>query len=80
VQYWQDFDGWCASRNVEPNELSIERFCNLVQFWVTRNMTKEDLDKFLVDLSRPPTGAGSQQLHAASGSWSRESELAQFRQ
>lgn len=75
--YWADFDGWCASRNVEPLTLSVDRFCNLAQHWWTRNMSGEDREKFLANLSAPPGGSPEQQVRS-SGVWSREAELAEF--
>lgn len=72
------FDGWCASRNVNPLDLPVDRFCNLVYFWATQNMkddTKADFDRFL---SQPVAGSGAQGVREATGMWSRESELAQF--
>lgn len=78
ITHWAVFDGWCASRNVDSLELPIDRFCNLVYYWVTRNMKEDDRDGFDRRLSRPVAGTGAQGIREASGAWSRESELAQF--
>jgi len=42
-------------------------------------MGQEDRDKFDAALSTPISGASGQQVRQAVGSWSRESELAQFK-
>lgn len=76
---WQDLDGWCASRNVDSLELEIDRFVNLVYYWATRNMSEEDRQKFDRDLSKPVRGSAASQVEQATGKWSREAELAQFR-
>lgn len=43
---WPYFDGWCASRNVDHEELPWWRWLNLVYYFATRNAAKEDKDKF----------------------------------
>jgi hypothetical protein len=70
---WPQFDGWCASRNVEPLVLDPDRFCNLVEYWWTRNMNEERQEEFNRFLAGDQTGSRSQ------ARWSREAELAQFR-
>src|SRR5688572_3398233 len=43
---WPHFDGWCASRNVEPMELPWDRWLNLVYYFATRNMSSDDKKEF----------------------------------
>lgn len=43
---WPIFDGWCASRNVEPMELPWDRWLNLVYYFATRNMSSDDKKEF----------------------------------
>lgn len=75
---WAVFDGWCASRNVNPLDLPIDRFCNLVYYWAVRNMKDDAKADFDRHISQPVTGAGATAIREATGIWSRESELAQF--
>jgi len=42
---WPIFDGWCAARNVDHDELAWDRWLNLVYYFATRNMTAEDRTK-----------------------------------
>lgn len=64
-----------------PLELGIDRFCNLVQFWATRQMDEEEANRFLESLDDRVGGrAPGEQLERASGAWSREAELSQFKQ
>lgn len=67
------FDGWCASRNVEPAALPIDRLCNLVYYWLVRNADDKRRADIDAHLHRPPPGADDV------GMWSAESEMAAFR-
>jgi hypothetical protein len=64
---------------VDPLELSVERFVNLVYYWATRSMKQEDRDKFDATLIQPVGGTASAQVRQATGRWSREDELMQFK-
>ena len=80
LAHWSRFDGWCAARNVDPLALSVERFCNLVYYWATRNLKPDDVEKFDAALAAPPSGdQPSEQVSHASGAWSRDAELALFK-
>lgn len=43
---WSTFDGWCASRGIEHEDLRWDRWLNLVYYFATRNASTEDKDKF----------------------------------
>ena len=43
---WPVFDGWCAARGVEHEDLRWDRWLNLVYYFATRNASTEDKDKF----------------------------------
>ena len=43
---WPTFDGWCASRNLDPLDLPWDRWLNLVYYFATRNMSTEDKTEF----------------------------------
>lgn len=43
---WPVFDGWCASRGIEHEDLRWDRWLNLVYYFATRNASTEDKDKF----------------------------------
>jgi hypothetical protein len=68
-----EFDGWCASQNVNPYELQLDRFCNLVYFWAVQHMDEEHRARFDEDLFRPPLGT-----LVETGVWSPEATLAGF--
>lgn len=40
------FDGWAASRDIDPVELPWDRFLNLVYHFAVRNATKERKQEF----------------------------------
>lgn len=67
------FDGWTASRGIDPLALTLDRFVSLAYYWATRNMDEGQLRKFEGRLWRPPPGAQPQ------GPWSPEAETALFR-
>lgn len=75
---WPRFDGWCASRNVDQMLLTLDRFVNLVEHWVTRTMDEEKLAKFEGWLYRADGMTIEEATREVSGAWSREAELAQF--
>jgi hypothetical protein len=43
---WSTFDGWCASRGIDHEDLRWDRWLNLVYYFATRNASTEDKDKF----------------------------------
>ena len=51
---------------------------NLVYYWATRGYDEERRDKFDAFLSQP-SGTGSGAVAHATGAWSRDSELEQFK-
>lgn len=40
---WQQFDGWCCSRNIDPSELPAYRFYNLALFVLKDGMLDEQV-------------------------------------
>jgi hypothetical protein len=65
---------------VDPLDLTLDRFVNLSEYWFTRNLTEEKRIEFQTSLSAPIGGRPSEQVRSASGAWSRDAELAQFKQ
>jgi hypothetical protein len=43
---WPSFDGWCASRGIDHEDMRWDRWLNLVYYFATRNASTEDKDKF----------------------------------
>lgn len=73
---WPAFDGWAASRGVDPLDLPADRFCNLAYSYLTRDADarqRRDIDS---RLDRPPTGAD---VEAHDTRWDPDAELAAFR-
>lgn len=72
---WSAFDGYLASRKVDPLRLAPDRFFSLIYWWATRNASEQaQLDRFDRMLWMPPKG-----IAAAKGSpWSPEAETAAF--
>ena len=73
---WHRFDGWCASRNVDPLALPLPRAFNLVYHWATQAMDAEQRGNFDQWLAGPSQPDGSRR---PTGDWSRDAELAQFK-
>jgi len=72
-QYWPTFDGWAASRGIDPMDLPVDRFLNLVYHFLTRNGTQEEIDKVDRTLWMPPKGVA-----VSRGPWSKEAEAKAF--
>lgn len=72
---WRSFDGWCASRNVDPLELPLDRFLNTVYYWATRNGDEDSIKKFDRKLWIPEKG---KEIPRESP-WSAENETNAFK-
>lgn len=71
------FDGWAASRGVDPFELPFARFLNLVYYWATKDAPDQQaLDKFNRKLWMPVKG---KEIPKESP-WSAENETASLLQ
>jgi len=57
----------------------VDRFVNLIYYWAARGMSEEDRDRFDRHLVSPVSGDPERSVRAATGSWSRNAELAQFK-
>ena len=54
--------------------MPLDRFCNLVWHWATRNMQEQrEVENLRQKIWMPPTG-----VVAEKGPWSREEEMAAF--
>jgi len=74
--HWPSFDGWAASTMAgqDPLMLPLDRFLNLVYYWLVRDAPADEVEKFDRRLWRPPPG-----VRPAEGSpWSAERESAAF--
>lgn len=45
------FDGWSASRNVDPLSLPWDRYLNLVYYFMTRNLDTAEKDKIDAEMA-----------------------------
>jgi hypothetical protein len=52
---WPVFDGWCASKAVEHEDLRWDRWLNLVYYFATRNASTEQKDEFDAALAEAVT-------------------------
>jgi hypothetical protein len=77
---WATFDGWCASRDIDPLELPPDRFCNLTYYWATRNASSEaDLGKFDRRLWLPDKEETQAKGVPKESPWSAENETSAFK-
>lgn len=76
MENWRDIDGFAVSTNMpDLRDLPLDRFCNFVWYWATRNAeTQADVSRFEARLWIPPKG-----IEAVAGPWSPESENAALR-
>jgi hypothetical protein len=73
---WAAFDGWAATTmaGLDPLDLPLDRFLNLIYYWLVREAHEDEVAKFDTRLWRPPKG-----VKPAPGSpWSAERESAAF--
>ena len=54
-EVWPSFDGWCASRGVEQEDLRWDRWLNLVYYFATRNASSEQKKEFDAALAEAVT-------------------------
>lgn len=72
---WASFDGWGLSRGIDVQELNLDRFLNLVYYWLTKDAESEkDIRAFDAKLFQPPKGTAA----PAGSPWSPEGETAAF--
>lgn len=68
-QYYRDLDGYAVSRNMpRVRDMPMDRFCNFVWFFFTRNADEKEKEKFEQRLWLPPKG------EVGRGIWSAEAE------
>lgn len=73
-QNWPRFDGWAASRNIDPLGLPIDRMLSMVYFWATQFADEKETRKFDARLWIPPK---DEEIPAQSP-WSAENERSAF--
>lgn len=73
---WDSFDGWATSRlgGGDPLDLPLDRFINLIWYYLTKGATPESVEKFKARLWIPPKGAEIPR----ESPWSAENEMAAF--
>jgi hypothetical protein len=70
------FDGWAASRNVDPGALPFDRALNLIYHFAVRNATKEKKQEFDNALSRAVSTMKLQDMAATRRNALRDAESA----
>lgn len=73
VRDWQMLDGYAVSHGLpDLRETGLDRVCNFVYWWLTRNADQSGLDKFKAKLWMPPKGVEPD----ARSPWAPENENA----
>lgn len=72
-EHWVSIDGWLASRGIEPMDLPIDRWLNLIYHWATREADATEIAKFDARLWQPPPGEVPTE-----GPWTPEAEASAF--
>lgn len=49
---WGEFDGWCVVKGVNPLELPVRRFANLVVYALLEGLDKEAQDKMKAQIAQ----------------------------
>lgn len=52
LSVWQDFDGWCVVKGIDPLELSSRRFINLALWFMREGLDEEARKKLQVELDK----------------------------
>lgn len=74
-RYWPRIDGsLAASHDTDPMDLPLDRFLNLIYWWLTQEGSEDEVRKFDTRLWQPPKGVAP----APSSPWSPEAETAAF--
>jgi hypothetical protein len=77
MEHWTVFDGWAGTKGVDPMQMPVDRFLNLVYFYATENAEEQDKIKFDMRLNMPDAKARQTGRAATEGSmWSKEKEEA----
>ena len=70
---WAVLDGYALGHGLDLESLRLDRFCNFVWWFMTRNAESEqEVEKLRATLWQPPAG------EAAAGPWAPEAESASF--
>lgn len=77
-EMWSQFDGWCASRGVDPMELRMDRMVSLIYHWATKDAQDQaSIDKWRSKLWVPPPHMKDKELPTESP-WSAEAQMSAF--
>lgn len=73
-QHWETFDGFAVAYGAgDLKSLPVERACNFVYWYLTRESDEKSLDKFKSQLWMPPAGT---EVNDPRSPWSPENETA----
>lgn len=68
-------DGFAVAHNIDLDVLSLSRFCNFIWWWLTREASSNEVEKFKTRLWRPPKG---EVVTHKESPWSPENENSAF--
>lgn len=54
---WRAFNGWAVARRIDPLDLPLHSYLDLVYFWLTDGGTADQIEQFDHDLRMPPPDA-----------------------
>lgn len=54
LDYWPSFNGWCISQGVDCQELHPADFCDLVYYWLSKDLEAKERHRLDMDLTTPP--------------------------
>lgn len=49
---WNEFDGWCATNNIEPLEMPSRRYFSAAWRWLCEGLDQEGYDKLFNDIEQ----------------------------
>lgn len=64
AQHWASFDGWAAQHGINPLTLPVDRACNLIYWWATRNADQQERRKIDMQLTRGITRTADDEMQA----------------
>lgn len=78
IHHWAYFNGWALGHGIHPRELEATDLMDLAIYWMTRNLSAEELAKWELDIWQPPTVDYAD--IPVESPWSAESEMEAFSQ
>jgi hypothetical protein len=75
--HWDVFNGWATGRGIQAQLLSVADLCDLLTYWMTRNLDSKERMSWEMEVYLPPPTVDLAEL-PPENPWSDEAEEAAF--